>query len=503
MEENAIVFENINKYYDSSNVQACNNVSFAIKKGKINAICGENGAGKSTLMNILFGLETADDGKIIINNKETHFSSPKHAISHGIGMVHQHFMLVKSYTVEQNILLGIESKFFTNKNANRKYVLDLAKKYSLPIDPDRIVETLDVGLMQRVEILKMLARDISTLILDEPTAVLTPTEVKPFLETLKKLAKMGTTIIFISHKLQEVLEVSDNIVVMRKGRVVGQTLAKDTDMNSLADMMVGRKVLLKIDKEEPNFKDTVLSLKNVCMNNIMGSEVLHNVSFDVRAGEIYGIAGVSGNGQESLVAGIVGLGHFSKGEIIYLGQNLNKQSIKERKDLGIGHVPQDRINGGLNILANVEENVLIGLQNKPEFNSHHLINSEKINNLSKSIINDYHVAGASPKGIVKKLSGGNMQKIVLGREISQNPKLLIIDQPTRGLDVGSIEFVYHTVLECRKQNVAILLISVEIEELMTLSDKIGVMCGGNLQGELIGSDINEHNIGILMAGGKI
>jgi len=357
--------------------------------------------------------------------------------------------------------------------------------------------------MQKVEILKMLARDISVLILDEPTAVLTPKEVKPFLDTLKNLAKMGTTIIFISHKLQEVLEISDNIVVMRKGRVVGETLAKDTDMSSLADMMVGRKVLLKVEKDPPKFGKTVLKLEDVCMKNIMRTEVLHDVSLEVHSGEIYGIAGVSGNGQESLVAGIVGLGSFSKGKVTYLDTELEGQSIKERKELGIGHVPQDRINGGLNIQANVEENVLIGLQDKPEFISNHLIDGEKINSLSKKIIEEYDIAGASPKGLVQKLSGGNMQKIVLGREISQHPKLLIIDQPTRGLDVGSIEFVYNTILECRKNNVAILLISVEIEELMSLSDTVGVMCGGNLQGELTGSDINKHNIGLLMAGGKL
>jgi len=503
--ENAVTFNSISKYFASTHVQANQDVSFSIKKGEIHAICGENGAGKSTLMNILFGIEKPDTGTIEVNGEICEFHAPFDAIAKGIGMVHQHFKVVNSFSVTKNILLGIEKGpwGFTNAKKEREFVQQLSEKYSLPIDPDQIVGTLPVGLLQRVEILKMLAREVSILILDEPTAVLTPQEVKPFLQTLRTLAKNGQTILFISHKLQEVLDVADRVTVMKKGSVVGTKSTEDTTIKELATMMVGREVVFTVDKEPAVPKATVLEVKELSVINPLGVKVLKNVTFQVKAGEIYGLAGVSGNGQEALVSALCGLEKASEGSILLEGEDITRSDVLERKNLGLAHVPEDRINVGLNLQTTVKENVLMGFQRNKRFKKRLFLDQEICESHARNIIEQYAVAGASVNGEVGKLSGGNMQKIVLGRELTSEPKLLIVNQPTRGLDVGSIEFVHKMLIQQRDAGVAIIVVSVELEEILSLSDRVGVLCAGILQGELTGDQIDEKNIGLLMVGGTL
>lgn len=503
--EHAVTFHAISKYFISTQVQANKDVSFSIRKGEIHAICGENGAGKSTLMNILFGITRPDSGTIEVNGKEQDFQAPYDAIEAGIGMVHQHFKVVNSFTVTKNILLGIErgKLGFIDSKAERTFVEQLSEKYSLPINPDQIAGTLPVGLLQRVEILKMLARDVSILILDEPTAVLTPQEVTPFLATLRELAKAGQTILFISHKLQEVLDVADRVTVMKKGKVVGTKETRETSLKELATMMVGREVVFTVEKSEPKPKNVVLSIQNLSVVNPLGVKELSNVSFSIRSGEIYGLAGVSGNGQEALVSAISGLDKAFEGQIFLDGNNVTSFDVLKRKELGMSHVPEDRINVGLNLQTSIKENAIMGFQRKKPFKKRVFLDPMVCVEHTEQIIENYQVAGAHANGEVGKLSGGNMQKIVLGRELASHPRLLIVNQPTRGLDVGSIEFVHRMLIKQRDEGVAILLVSVELEEIMSLSDRIGVLCAGKLQGELAGQDMNENNIGILMVGGTL
>ncbi|ADY14244.1 ABC transporter ATP-binding protein [Sphaerochaeta globosa] len=503
--EHAVTFHAISKYFASTQVQANKDVSFSIRRGEIHAICGENGAGKSTLMNILFGITKPDSGMLEVNGKEQAFASPSDAIAAGIGMVHQHFKVVNSFTVTKNILLGIErGKFgFINSKAEQAFVEQLSAKYSLPIKADQIVGTLQVGQLQRVEILKMLARNVSILILDEPTAVLTPQEVKPFLATLKELAKAGQTILFISHKLQEVLDVADRVTVMKKGEVVGTKETKDTTLAELAMMMVGREVLFTVEKSDPDPKDVVLTVENLSVVNQLGVKVLSDVSFSIRSGEIYGLAGVSGNGQEALVNAICGLEKVAGGSIVLEHKDITQADVIKRKELGMSHVPEDRINVGLNLSTSIKENSILGFQRKKPFRKRFFLDSMVCESHTQQIIEKYQVAGAHANGEVGKLSGGNMQKIVLGRELASKPRLLIVNQPTRGLDVGSIEFVHRMLIKQRDEGVAILLVSVELEEILSMSDRVGVLCAGILQGELLEHEMNERNIGILMVGGSL
>jgi simple sugar transport system ATP-binding protein len=498
-----IKFENINRYYSETNVQANKAVSFSILEGEIHAICGENGAGKSTLMNILFGLEQADSGTLYVGKAPVLFKNPSEAIEAGIGMVHQHFMAVNSFTVAENVLLGMETTRYGLLNHRKEiaFVRDLAEKYHLPIDPNAITETLPVGLLQRLEILKMLARNVKILILDEPTAVLTPSEVKEFLQTLRSLAKGGTTILFISHKLQEVLDVSDRITVMRKGSVIGTRNTKETSIADLANMMVGRDVVLQISKKAAKPKDVVLSVQNVRFVNGSGVVKLDSVSMQIRSGEIYGVAGVSGNGQDALVSCICGMVMPTSGKISLLGKDISRMTVQRRRKEGIAHVPEDRLAMGLNPEASVSENTLLGFEDRKEFQKGFMLDEEACNIHAQQIIDSYSIAGATIDSPVVKLSGGNMQKVVLGRELASRPRLLIVNQPTRGLDVGSIEFVHKMIVEQRDSGVAVLLVSVELEEILSLSDRVGVMYSGKIQGELQGDEINEHTIGLLMVGG--
>jgi simple sugar transport system ATP-binding protein len=499
-----IEFRNICRYYPSSAVQANDHVSFSAEAGEIHAICGENGAGKSTLMNILFGLEKADSGEILIDGIPVNFRSPSDAITSGIGMVHQHFKVINSFTVTENILLGIEKtrRGFLDKKQEIAFVKELSERYSLPIDPLATAGSLSVGLLQRLEILKMLARQVRILILDEPTAVLTPQEVKPFLRTLRQLTEKGQTIFFISHKLQEVLEVADHITVMKKGKVAGTRKAEESTVKNLAEMMVGREIVFRVQKKPSVPGEPVLEVENLTVKNKLGIPLLKDVSFTIRKGEIFGIAGVSGNGQEALVSSISGLSKAASGLIRLKGEDITTLDVRSRRQRFLNHVPEDRIGMGLNMAASVTENVMMGLQWKKEFLKGFFLNNAKPAEYAEKIISGYSVYGAVPDGPVAKLSGGNMQKIVLGREASSDPVLLIVNQPTRGLDVGSIEFVHQMLIDNRDKGMAILLVSVELEEIISLSDRVEVLYRGTFQGELSGEEINENSIGFLMAGGK-
>ncbi len=500
----AIRFDNISKYYASTSVQALGGVSFSVKRGEIHAICGENGAGKSTLMNTLFGLEHPDSGALFINGNEVVFKGPSDAIECGIGMVHQHFKLVPSFTVKESILLGIEKKAVLNSKEERAFVEELSSRFNLPIEPDALIESLPIGLLQRVEILKMLARDVDILILDEPTAVLTPQEVGPFLDTMKELARLGKTILFISHKLGEVLSIANTITIMRKGKVVATDIdASKTDIPTLADLMVGRKVLLQVDKGPAHPGDKVLEVEKLSVFSPMGVKLLSDVSFSIKAGEIYGIAGVSGNGQEALVAAIAGHVQSLSGSVKINGSEISRLSVREKRARRIAYVPEDRIHVGLNTGANLLDNSLMGFQNSKALNKGIFLNWDAISARAEGMIEDYSIAGSSPKGIVSKLSGGNMQKVVLARELQYDPVLLVVEQPTRGLDVGSIEAVHRMLIAERDKGVAILLVSVELEEILSLSDRVGVMFSGVLQGELEGKEINEKDIGLLMVGSRM
>jgi simple sugar transport system ATP-binding protein len=455
-------------------------------------------------MNILFGMETADSGEILIDGTPVSFRSPSDAIVCGIGMVHQHFKVINSFTVTENILLGIEKtrKGFLDKKQEVAFVKELSERYNLPIDPMATVGSLSVGLLQRLEILKMLARQVRILILDEPTAVLTPLEVKPFLQTLRLLTERGQTIFFISHKLQEVLEVADRITVMKKGKVVATKKAEESTVKNLAEMMVGREIVFRVQKKKAVPGKPVLEVENLTVKNRLGIPQLKDLSFSLRAGEILGIAGVSGNGQDALVSSIAGLSPIASGAIRLQGEDITALDVRARRQRFMAHVPEDRIHMGLNMAATVTENLMMGSQWKKEFHRGLLLDTAMSAEHAKKIIAGYSVYGAAPDGLVVKLSGGNMQKIVLGREASTDPVLLIVNQPTRGLDVGSIEFVHQMLIDNRDKGMAILLVSVELEEIITLSDRVEVLFRGAFQGELSGEDINEINIGLLMAGGK-
>jgi simple sugar transport system ATP-binding protein len=455
-------------------------------------------------MNILFGLERADSGEILIRGSPAFFKHPADAIARGIGMVHQHFKVVNSFTVTENILLGIErGRYgFLDKQGEIRFVRELSRRYRLPIDPLAAAGSLSVGLLQRLEILKMLARDVQILILDEPTAVLTPQEVKPFLQTLRNLTENGVTIFFISHKLQEVLEVADRITVMKKGRVVATRRAGETTVKDLAGMMVGREIVFRVEKKPAVPGKPVLEVEALSVKNLLGLELLKRVSFTLRAGEILGIAGVSGNGQEALVSGICGLMPVHSGQVRLLGRDITRLDVRQRRNLGLAHVPEDRIHTGLNMAATVTENAILGFQRKTPFRSGLGINRAACAAFTGEIIRGYSVYGAFPDGPVAKLSGGNMQKIVLGRESASEPVLLVVNQPTRGLDVGSIEFVHRMLIESRDRGAAVLLVSVELEEIIALSDRVEVLFRGAFQGGLCGGDITEAAIGLLMTGAQ-
>ena len=495
----------ISKYFPSSEVQANKDVDFQAYKGEIHSLVGENGAGKTTLMNILYGIHQADTGKILIDGRETQISNPQNAILHGINMVHQHFKLVPSFTVAQNILLGSEPTQFGLIQAKKEIQLisDLADTYGLPINPTALVRDLPVGLQQRVEILKALYQKARILLLDEPTAVLTPREAKELFEILRKLAAQGCTIIFITHKLPEVMEVADRVTVMRQGKVVDTSSIKDTNIPELAHKMVGRAVLFQANKKPMTPGRVLLEIKNIAVVGNDGVLAVNEVSLAVRENEILGIAGVNGNGQNELVEAITGMRPAEIGNVYLDGANITRLSVGERRDLGIAHIPEDRMNTGLNLNTTIDENLIGTMYRNSRLSRLGFLLENKIREFTRQIIKQFSIASARQGEEIATLSGGNLQKIVIGRELSGKPDVIIANEPTRGLDIGSIEFVHKTLIEARDRGTGILLVSADLDEIRSISDRIVVMYKGKIAGELSGETVTEDNLGTLMGGGKL
>lgn len=505
MGEKIIEFKNITKQFPG--VLANDDISLDIEKGEIHAIVGENGAGKSTLMNVLYGIHQQTTGDIFIDGEKTKIISPLDAIKHGIGMVHQHFMLVPSFSVAENIVLGVEprkNKIFIDKEKIIKLTEELSKTYGLYVDPRQKVETVSVGIQQRIEILKVLYKGADILILDEPTAVLTPNEAKELFVIIRNLVdNLGKTVIIITHKLREVLDLSDRVSVMRQGKMIGTLNTRDADENILAEMMVGREVLFdELHKEELPHKE-MLRAEGIKSRDDRGLIALKGISFKLRAGEILGIAGVEGNGQSELIEVLTGLREREGGEIFVEEERVDKYSPKGIRDLGIAHVPEDRLAMGLSSEATISENILMGSEhNKRYTNKVMYLDNSKIRGDARDLIEKFDIRTPSEEVLASNLSGGNMQKVVIAREFSFDTPILIISQPTRGIDIGAIEFVHSQIVEKRNQGVAILLVSAELDEIYRLSDRILTIFEGEITGEFEQGEISRTEIGLYMTGKK-
>lgn len=501
--EYAVEMLNIRKEFPG--IVANDNVTLRLKKGEVHALLGENGAGKSTLMGMLFGMYQPDRGTIKINGKEVKITNPNVANELGIGMVHQHFKLVENFTVTENIILGCEPRkglVVDIKNAAKK-VEELSKKYGLNVEPYAKIEDISVGMQQRVEILKMLYKNADILILDEPTAVLTPQEIIDLMKIIKNLVKIGKSIIIITHKLKEIKEVADECTVIRRGKYIGTVNVKETSEEEMAKMMVGREVNFKVKKEEKIPGETVLEIKNLFVKNNKKVLGLKDFTLDVKSGEILGVAGVEGNGQSELVEAITGLRKAESGSIIYKGEDITNEKIKTRINKGIAHIPEDRHKRGLVLDYSLEENMIIEVYDKEPFSKRGILNKESIRNYAKNIIDEFDVrSGEGPISKSRTLSGGNQQKAIIGREVELNPELLIAVQPTRGLDVGSIEYIHKRLVEQRDKGKAVLLVSLELDEVLNVSDRIAIVNGGELIGIVKANETNENKIGLMMAGVK-
>jgi simple sugar transport system ATP-binding protein len=487
-------------------VIANDDVNLTLYKGEILALLGENGAGKSTLMNIIYGLYKPTEGEIYVNGKKAEMHSPKDAIALGIGMVHQHFQLVPVMTVAENIMLGAESVkkngLLDIKKVSRE-IKELSHRYHLDVDPAARVEDLPVGVQQRVEIIKALYREAEILILDEPTAVLTPQEIEGLFEIMKRLQNQGKSIIFISHKLKEVLYISDRIVVLRDGKVVGETTPAEATQEKLAAMMVGREVILTVEKAPAQPGNVVLEVKDLKAKSDLGEPALRGVSFQVREGEILGVAGVQGNGQTELVEVITSLRKAEGGHVLINGEDMTNASPRAITQKGqSSHVPEDRHAYGMVSTYSVADNLVLNTYNLPPFAKGITINRPAIIKHAEELIEEFDVLTPSPYTLAGSLSGGNQQKMVVAREFSRPIKLLIAAQPTRGIDVGSIEFIHNQIVSKRDEGVAVLLVSSELDEIMSLSDRIAVMYKGEIIDIVPREEATRENIGLLMAGVK-
>lgn len=499
-----IELKNITKTFGS--VVANNDVSIKVEPGTIHAIVGENGAGKSTVMRIAYGFYTADSGEIYVNGKQVNINSPHDAIALGIGMVHQHFMLVDTMTVAENIILGAETGGPANldlEKANQS-IEALSSELRLGVNPRALIEDLSVGAQQRVELLKALYRNAKLLILDEPTAVLTPQEVEEFFGILRRMRDQGKTVVIITHKLEEVLAISDNVTVMRDGRVVGDVKTSETSAKDLARMIVGRDVLLRVEKTEAVPGEAVLDVQNLSVKNAHG-DALTGVSFNVRGGEIVGIAGVEGNGQTELIEALAGLVPATNmsGEIEFFGQNITTLSARKRKELGIAHIPEDRHKRGLLLDFDLAENSMLGVHYRPPISAAGgLLNNSAIEKRVKEIIENFDVRPPNSELPARALSGGNQQKLIIGREFELNPRLLLVSQPTRGVDIGAIEFIHRKLIALRDSGAAVLLVSAELEEVTALADRLIVLHKGKIVGEVDPKTTSIEEIGLMMTGGK-
>lgn len=501
----ALEMRGITKFFASSNVLASNNVGFSVEAGTVHALVGENGAGKTTLMNILYGLISPDSGDIFIDGKPVKITHPDDAIRNKIGMVHQHFKLVPSFTIAENIMLGIEPSQvgFIDRTQEAEAVRKLSEEFGLPVDPNLRVQDLSVGMQQRVEILKSLQRDARILILDEPTAVLTPQEVRELYVIIRRLAHEGRSVILITHKLIEVIEIADHLTVMRRGQVVGTDDVKNVTVKEIANLMVGREVILTVDKKPATPGDVVLKVENLLVADNNGLPAITGVDLEVRTGEILGLAGVSGNGQTELIEAIAGTRQIDAGRVNLFETNISASPVRVRRDIGMAHIPEDRMTTGLNLQTNIDENIVVTMYDDTEYHNGSFLRFNKIRDLAGTLIKKFNIKSAQVGEGISTLSGGNLQKIVVARELEGDPKFIIANQPTRGVDVGSIEFIHQTLVDTRDAGAAVLLVSVELDEILALSDRVAVIYEGKIMGILEGDDLNKETLGLLMAGATI
>ena len=502
--ENKRVLETKNITKRFPGVIANDQVDMHLDEGEILAILGENGAGKTTLLNIIYGLYNQDEGEIFINGKETTIDNPQDAIDKGIGMVHQHFMLVPVFSVAENMILGAEvsSAGIINMKKARRKILEISESFGLKVDPDALVEDLPVGVQQRVEILKALFRGARILILDEPTAVLTPQEIKDLFRVMRELKSQGESIIFISHKLKEVMEIADRIMVMRRGKVVGETRPEDTDQSELANMMVGRDVILSVEREFAQGNKPVFVIEDLVVHKKNKPLAINHLSLTVKAGEILGVAGVQGNGQTELAETITGLGPIDGGAIFIDNIEMPSGNPRMLVENGMAHIPEDRQKHGLVLSYPLTDNLILCSYYQYPFVKGLTRNNDAIETHAEKLIEGFDIRTPSPFIPASSLSGGNQQKLIVARELSRDVKVVIANQPTRGLDVGSIEYIHRTLLNMRDRGVGILLISAELDEIMSLSDRIAVMYEGEIVATLDGKEATREEIGLLMAGSR-
>lgn len=503
---NDYIIEMLNITKEFPGIKANDNVTLQLRRGEIHALLGENGAGKSTLMSILFGLYQPTSGMIKMNGQEVHINNPNDANDLNIGMVHQHFKLVECFSVLDNIVLGVEPTkgLFLEKKGARERVMALSDKYGLKVDPDALISDITVGMQQRTEILKMLYRDNDVLIFDEPTAVLTPQEIEELMKIMKNLAKEGKSILFITHKLNEIMEVADRCTILRKGKYIGTVDIKDTTKEELSRMMVGRDVSFSVDKKPAQPGETVLKVEHMTVpSKVHSNNAVKDISFNVRRGEIVCIAGIDGNGQSEFVQALTGLEKMSSGKLIFEGKDITNATIREKSKAGMSHIPEDRHKHGLVLDYTLEQNMVLQRYWEPEFQKAGFIKNKAVRAYSDRLIEQYDVrSGQGSSTVVRSMSGGNQQKAIIAREIDKDPELLVAVQPTRGLDVGAIEYIHKQLVAQRDSGKAVLLVSLELDEVMDVSDRILVMYEGELVGQLDPKQITVEELGLYMAGAK-
>lgn len=498
------IIEMINIRKEFPGIVANDNITLQVKPGEIHALLGENGAGKSTLMSVLFGLYQPEAGKIKVRGKEVKITNPNIANDLGIGMVHQHFKLVHNFTVTENIILGMErvknGKLDIDSAAKR--IEELSKRYKLTVNPHAKIEDISVGMQQRVEILKMLYRNAEILIFDEPTAVLTPQEIEELMNIMKNMAAEGKTIIIITHKLKEIKAVADRCTVIRKGKSIATVDVKETSEEKMAELMVGRHVSFKVDKKPANPGKEVLRIENLNVKDNRGIKAVKDVNLTVRAGEILGVAGVDGNGQTELIEAITGLRNIESGRIFINDTEISNLPVRKRNEAGLGHIPEDRHKHGLVLEFSLEDNMILETYYKEPFSNKGILNREKIRSYAEDLIKQFDVrSGQGATTVTRSMSGGNQQKAIIAREVDRSPEVLVVAQPTRGLDVGAIEYIHKRIVQERDKGKTILLFSLELDEILNLSDRIAVMYEGEIVGIVNASETNENELGLMMAGG--
>lgn len=497
-----VSMKNITKKFGSN--QVLTNVNFDLHKCEVHALLGENGAGKTTLMNILYGMFPPTEGTITVNGVTRHSMTPKEAIDAGIGMVHQHFMLIEPFTVTENIILGYEetSGMFVDRKKAREKVVELSEIYGLSIDPDAKVQDITVGMQQRVEILKALYHGADILIFDEPTAVLTPQEINEFIEIVQKLTEMEKSIIIITHKLAEIKAMADNCTIIRRGKFIDKVKVKDVDENILAEKMVGRDISFNVKKEDQEPGGTILEIKDLHVKDSRGIDIVNGLNLTVKSGEILGIAGVDGNGQKELIDAITGMTKVESGMVLLNGKDITNATPREIIDTGMNSIPEDRQKRGLIAEYAIKDNLILENVSKEPFSTKGRLNFDKINENARDLVDKFDIRPTDINTDVGSLSGGNQQKVIIAREITNNPDVLIAAQPTRGLDVGAIEFIHQYLVEMRNRKKTVLLISFELDEVMDLSDRIAVIFDGKIVGEKDPKETDEFELGRLMAGGS-